>query len=98
MKPADTRLRDVHDAAAYLGGVCPDYLRALVRDGLLCPVQLPSMRRRGAPSRRLLFDQRDLDRLIDTWKASSSPAPNAQLSAAAVKGWRQTPVRKRGAA
>ena len=88
------RLRDVTAAAAYLGGVDGSYLRGLVREGLLCPVRLPSMRRRGESSRRLLFDQRDLDRLIDTWRASSSAAPNAGLSAAAIKGWKHTPERK----
>ena len=95
MTPADARLLDVTAAAAYLGGVCTDYVRGLVRDGLLCPVRLPSMRRRGEPSRRSLFDQRDLDRLIDSWKASSSPVPNAGLSKAAIEGWRRSPVRKR---
>jgi hypothetical protein len=93
--PEPARLLDVTAAAAYLGGVCPDSVRALVARGQLVPVRLPSCRRLGESSRRLLFDRLDLDALIDHWKRASTGGPNAQLSAAAVKGWRQTPVRKR---
>lgn len=93
--PEPARLLDVHAAAAYLGGVCTDSVRALIANGQLVPVRLPSTRRPGESSRRLLFAREDLDALIDHWKRASSCAPNAQLSAAAVKGWQQTPVRKR---
>jgi hypothetical protein len=91
------RLLVIDDAAGYLG-LCPNTVRGLVAAGLLVPVRLPSTRRPGEPSRRLLFAREDLDALIDAWKRTSSAAPNAQLSAAAVKGWRQTPSRNRGAA
>lgn len=89
------RLLDVTAAAAYLGGICADSVRALVAQGRLVPVRLPSCRRPGESSRRLLFAREDLDVLIDRSKRASTAAPNAQLSAAAVKGWQQTPVRKR---
>ena len=92
------RLLDVTATAAYLGGVCADSVRALVAQGQLAPVRLPSSRRPGESSRRLLFDRADLDALIDKWKRESTAAPNAQLSAAAIKGWRLTPVRRRGSA
>lgn len=93
--PEPARLLDVTATAAYLGGICADSVRALVAQGQLVPVRLPSCRRPGESSRRLLFDVRDLDRRVDAWKAASTAAPNAQLSAAAVKGWQQTPVRTR---
>ena len=81
------RLTDVDGAALYLGGVGTGFVHGLVREGLLTPVKLPSMRRPGEQNRRLLFDVRDLDALIDKWKAASSNAPNEQLSQAALKGW-----------
>ena len=90
---ADARLLDVTATAAYLGDICTDSVRALVAQGVLVPVRLPSTRRLGESSRRLLFDRADLDALIDQWKRASSPAPNAQLSAAAVKGWKRSPNR-----
>lgn len=64
------RLLDVKAAASYLGGISTWTLRALVGDGHLRPVRLPSVRHRGEQGRRLLFDRRDLDALIDTWKAA----------------------------
>lgn len=91
------RLLDVNMAAEYLS-VHPDTVRGFVAHGDLVPVRMPSSRRDGELSRRLLFDRQDLDQLIDKWKAQSSSAPNAQLSKAALKGWRQTPKRTRGAA
>jgi hypothetical protein len=96
--PEAARLLDVHAAAAYLGGVCADSVRALVAQGQLVPVRLPSTRRPGEQNRRLLFAREDLDALIDRWKRTSSGAPNAQLSRAAIKGWQSSPLRKRGAA
>ena len=93
--PEPARLLDVTATAAYLGGICSDSVRALVAQGQLVPVRLPSCRRPGESGRRLLFAREDLDALIDRWKRESTAAPNAQLSAAAVKGWQQTPVRKR---
>lgn len=91
----EPRLLDVTAAASYLGGICPGAVRTMVANGQLVPVRLPSTRRAGESSRRLLFAREDLDALIDAWKRESTPAPNTQLSAAAIKGWRQTPVRTR---
>jgi hypothetical protein len=96
--PEPARLLDVTATAAYLGGICADSVRALVAQGVLVPVRMPSTRRPGESSRRLLFDVQDLDVLIDRWKAQSGSGPNEQLSAAAVKGWQSSPNRKRGAA
>jgi hypothetical protein len=89
------RLLDVHATADYLGGVCADVVRALVARGELVPVRLPSCRRPGESNRRLLFAREDLDALIDRWKRASTSAPNVQLSAAALKGWRSSPDRKK---
>ena len=94
---ADRRLFDVEATAVYLGEVSDAFVRGLVRQHLLIPVQLPSSRGTGV-NRRLLFDVRDLDALIDQWKAGSTGEPNAQLSEASLKGWRQSPVRRKGAA
>jgi hypothetical protein len=86
------RLCDIESAAEYLS-VGVSFVRSLVRRGDLVPVRLPSVRG-GGSSRRLVFDVEDLDRLIEQWKSTSHAyAPNAQLSAAALKGWRSTPVR-----
>ncbi len=84
----DPRLLDLPGAAAYLS-LSPRFVRVLVERGDLVSVRI---------GRRLLFDVQDLDQLVQRWKAESTNAPNQQLSAAAIKGWRSTPVRKRGAA
>jgi hypothetical protein len=89
------RLLDVDATALYLGGIGTGTVRALVAQGALTPVRLPSCRQASASNRRLLFDRNDLDILIDKWKDRSSGAPNASLSAAAIKGWNLKPVRKR---
>jgi hypothetical protein len=91
--PDSGRLRDVKAAAAYLGGISTWTISGLVACGVLNPVRIPSCRRPGEFSRRLLFDVKDLDALIDSWKAASSTAPNAGLSQAALEGWRRTPSR-----
>ena len=65
------RLLDIKAAAVYLGGVSPWTLRGLVADGHLRPVRLPSLRHPGENGRRLLFDIRDLDAVVDRWKASA---------------------------
>jgi hypothetical protein len=91
------RLFGIDDAADHLA-VSTGCVRGLVAQGVLTPVRIPSCRRPGEASRRLLFAREDLDALVDQWKRSSSPVPNQQLSKAALKGWRSTPERKRGAA
>ena len=62
------RLLDIEAAALYLGGVSPWTLRALIADGHLHPVRLPSVRHRGETGRRLLLDVRDLDAAIERWR------------------------------
>jgi hypothetical protein len=89
------RLLNVNDAGTYLGGVSAGTIRKLVERGVLVPVRLPSTRSTSASNRRLLFDRSDLDALIDQWKQESTGAPNVGLSAAAVKGWKTSPSRKR---
>ena len=89
------RLLDVEAAAHYLGGVSTATVRAYVTKGVLVPVRLPSTRSTAEPNRRLLFDRNDLDALVEQWKQASTGAPNAGLSAAAVKGWRTSPSRRR---
>ena len=89
------RLLDVEAAAQYLGGVSAATIRAYVTQGVLIPVRLPSTRATEEPNRRLLFDRADLDALVDRLKKESTGAPNASLSAAAVKGWRTSPTRVR---
>ena len=85
---SSARLLDTHEAARYLG-VCGGTVRSLVTKGKLTAIRPPGMR-------RLLFDVRDLDLLVEQWKAASSTQPIAQLSQAALKGWNNR--RERGAA
>lgn len=94
---ADSRLMDVAAAAAYLGGVSEATVRRLVARGEIVPVRLPSVRHGGEQGRRLLFDKADIDLAINRWKSGSTCEPNAGLSAAAIKGWRQTPTRRTAA-
>ena len=79
------RLLDVPSTAAYLA-IPPRFVRVLISRGVLRPVRV---------GRRLLFDVHDLDQAVEVWKSESSSASNSQLSAAALKGWKQTPVRKK---
>jgi hypothetical protein len=65
------RLLDLKAAARYMGGISPWTLRALVADGHLKPVRLPSVRHPGEQGRRLLFAREDLDAAITRWKATS---------------------------
>jgi hypothetical protein len=64
------RLVDLNGAARYLGGVSPWTVRALIADGHLRPVPLPSVRHRGETGRRILIDRADLDLVIEKWKAA----------------------------
>ena len=63
-----SRLLNIEQAAAYLGHVSAWTVRAFVQKGELHPVRLPSVRRKGAGGRRLLFDRADLDAAIERWK------------------------------
>ncbi len=69
--PVAARLLDIEAAAQYLGGVSPWTLRALIADGHLHPVRLPSVRHRGETGRRLLLDKRELDAAVDRWRAGA---------------------------
>lgn len=64
------RLLDIEAASRYMGGVSPWTLRALIADGHLHPVRLPSVRHRGETGRRLLLDVRELDAAISKWRVS----------------------------
>lgn len=65
------RLLDLKTAARYLGGISPWTVRGLVAKGDITPVRLPSVKHPGEAGRRLLFDVRDLDALVDRWKEAS---------------------------
>lgn len=82
------RLLNTDEAAAYLG-VCTGTVRSLMAKGLLTAIRPPMLR-------KLLFDVRDLDVLVEQWKRASSAEPIAQLSAASLAGWKNR--RERGAA
>jgi hypothetical protein len=62
VRPLHPRLLDVMGAAAYLS-VSPDVIRDLDARGALRRVRLPGAA--GADLRRVLFDVRDLDALVD---------------------------------
>jgi hypothetical protein len=89
----NSRLKDIVATADYLS-VSEATIRRLVGSGEISPVRLPSSRH-GGEGRRLLFDLDDLDAAIERWKRESSHEPNAGLSAAAIKGWKQSPTRTR---
>jgi hypothetical protein len=60
------RLLDLKAAAAYLG-VSPWTIRDLEANGTLRRVNVPSGP--GRDLRKLLFDRKDLDHLVEAWKA-----------------------------
>ena len=69
------RLIDMPGACAYLGDVMSPTVQRLVLLGLIPVVRPPSTRHDGQPGRRLLFDVRDLDAVIEAWKTASSAVP-----------------------
>jgi hypothetical protein len=87
-------LVDVHEAADLLR-ISVAAVRAMVQKDALIPVRLPSTRPGNNDSRRLLFARSDLVALIEARKRTSMSTPNEQLAKAALKGWAQSPVRKR---
>jgi hypothetical protein len=89
------RLVDYPGAARYFGNVDQRTVRTLVENQELIPVRLPSSRHAGESGRRVLFDICDLDALIEKWKLAATSAPNPGLRAAAIEGWRRSPVRTR---
>jgi len=64
--PLHPRLVDVSGAGLYLGGLADDTVRELEARGVLQRVRVPGAGDRDL--KRVLFDVRDLDRLIETWK------------------------------
>ena len=76
--PLVARLLDLASAAAYLG-VSPWSLREWEALGVIQRVRVPlpvTQKRRGGELRKLLFDRRDLDRLVEAWKdPPSATAP-----------------------
>lgn len=62
------RLLDKDAACVYLGGISDWTLETYVADKHIKPVALPSTKRKGETSRRLLFDIHDLDRFIERQK------------------------------
>ena len=59
------RLLDIKDAAAYLG-VSEWSLRSWIADGLIKPIELPSVSKTREKNRRLLFDVKSLDVFVDS--------------------------------
>jgi hypothetical protein len=86
---------DVPRAAEMIGANEGD-VRRWITDGILPVVRYPSTRRPGEPSRRILIAVSDLQAFIERHR-ESSPAPNAALSGAAVRRWRERDdeIRKR---
>jgi hypothetical protein len=64
--PLPARLLELAAAAAYLG-VSPWTVRDLEAAGTIKRVRIPLPY--GRELRKLLFDKRDLDRLIEAWKS-----------------------------
>jgi hypothetical protein len=56
----------VPGAGRYLGGLADDTVRDLAARGVLQRVRVPGAGDRDL--KRVLFDARDLDRLIESWK------------------------------
>ena len=69
--PVHPRLLDLHATAAYLG-VSEWTIRDLEGVGVLPRVRLPLPNHKEL--RKILFDVRDLDHLIETWKEHNSYA------------------------
>lgn len=65
--PIGPRLLDLHSSAVYLG-LSKWTIRDLEAAGLLPRVRIPGPNHKDL--NRLLFDKTDLDRLIDSWKAT----------------------------
>jgi hypothetical protein len=63
------RLLDLHVASAYLG-LSEWTVRELEQSGILARVRIP-LQNHGE-LRKLLFDKRDLDCLVDSWKETAT--------------------------
>lgn len=78
---------DVRRAAELVAANESD-IRTWVASGLLPCVRYPSNRRPGEPSRRILIAVADLEAFVSRHR-ETSPEPNAALSDAAVRRWRE---------
>ena len=78
---------DIPRAAALIGANVSD-VRAWIASGLLPAVKFPSTRRPGQQSRRILIAVADLEEFVRRHR-DTAPAPNAALSQAAVRRWRE---------
>ncbi len=63
------RLLDIKDAATYLG-VSEWTVRAWIADGLIKPIDLPTVRKTREKNRRLLFDTKSLDAFVDARRSA----------------------------
>jgi hypothetical protein len=73
------RLLSFHNSAAYCG-VTQQTIRRLMDRGVLVPVRLPEVR-------RILFDKKDLDRLIESGKGTDKATEDAMpLASVGVNG------------
>jgi hypothetical protein len=63
-------------------------VRGWIASGLLPCVRYPSTRRPGEPSRRILIAVADLEEFVRRHR-DTAPEPNAALSQAAVRRWRE---------
>lgn len=63
------RLMSLPDSARYLG-VSEWSLRSWMEDGLIEPVNLPSVRKTQEKNRRLIFDRLDLEAFADARRRS----------------------------
>lgn len=79
---------DVPRAAEMLSANESD-VRAWIASGLLPCVRYPSSRRPGEPSRRILIAVADLETFVREHRSTTAPEPNAALSQAAVRRWRE---------
>lgn len=78
---------DVRRAAEMLAANESD-VRSWIASGLLACVRYPSSRRPGEPSRRILIAVADLETFVREHR-ETAPEPNAALSKAAVRRWRE---------
>jgi hypothetical protein len=84
---APTLAVDVPRAAVMIGANASD-VRGWIASGLLPCVKFPSTRRPGEPSRRILIAVADLEEFVRRHR-DTAPEPNAALSQAAVRRWRE---------
>lgn len=85
---APTLAVDIPHAAEMIGANASD-VRGWIASGLLPCVKFPSTRRPGERSRRILIAVADLETFVREHRSTTAPEPNAALSQAAVRRWRE---------